>query len=707
MVRKRPLELPETLAAFQQAALLAMLASGYLAVAFSGELDAAGLIVGAGALVARLLHLAGVIRISIASRWVNAAVVLYLLFLPADYLFLSRDLTRATVHMVLFVAAAKLLTASTSRDSVLLGVIAFLEILAAAVLSTNLTFLALLVPFLAASLAALASSEIRRSMRGREVMRAGTLDIGRRLGLLTALSGAAILLLTAALFFVLPRTARSVLERLLPASQRVSGFAPEVELGRGGAIVLSRKPVLHALFYNEEPPAGLHWRGSSLAEFDGRRWYNSTDAGESLRVSDDGLVQLVSDDQRRRVGRRPTYEVVLNFASDYLFFAGLPENLRIGIDRLVRTPSGSVMLPFGEAGGLRYVVYGFEDSRGVVDEAPAPALRPAEREFYLRLPAVDRRIAGLARAVSTSANGDAGRARAVEQYLRTQFTYSLDASPGGSRDPLADFLFVRKQGYCEYFASAMAVMLRELSIPSRVATGFLGGVPNPLTRWMVLRASDAHAWVEAWIPGQGWTTFDPTPSSTGGGPATGLLGQLNLYLDAADTFWQEWVVGYDQDRQLTLAFRVDQSRRRGVPWLIRVYKRLLAIRLPGLAGAGRPGGLALALCFVLAAALVFRRRIAGLIARRRGLARPGAGSAAAVHEAARLYRGMLAALRKRGVEKLPFQTAAEFAACLADGPARPLVAEFTIGYESVRFGRHTEEVALLADLLRKIEALPR
>jgi hypothetical protein len=157
MVRKRPLELPDTLAAFQQSALLAMLACGFLAVAFSGELDAAGLIVGAGALVARLLHLAGVIRISIPGRWVNAAAALYLLFLPADCLFLSRDLTRATVHMVIFVAAAKLLTAATGRDSVLLGVIAFLEILAASVLSTNLTFLLLLAPFLAASLAALAS----------------------------------------------------------------------------------------------------------------------------------------------------------------------------------------------------------------------------------------------------------------------------------------------------------------------------------------------------------------------------------------------------------------------------------------------------------------------------------------------------------------------------------------------------------------------
>jgi len=706
MVRKRPLELPDTLERFQQASLLAMLASGYLAVAFSGELDVAGLAVGAAALLVRLLHLLRVVRISIAARWVNSAAILFLLFLPADYLFFSRDLTRATVHMVIFVAAAKLLTASTSRDSVLLGVIAFLEILAASVLSTNLTFLLLLAPFLAASLAALASSEIRGSMTGREVVRAGTPSIGRRLGVLTALSGTAILLLTAALFFVLPRTARSALERLLPVSQRVSVFATEVVLGRFGTIVTSSKPVLHAYFQGDEPPPGLHWRGSALAEFDGRKWYNSPRPGRSLRVGEDGLVQLVSDDQRRRPGRRLAYEVVLDFATEYLFFAGLPENLRIGTDTLVRSSSGGVRLPFGPEGGLRYVVYSFAGKREVFDEAPPPGLSPTEREFYLRLPAVDHRIPDLARTVAAPAIDDDARARAVERYLRTRFTYSLETSSARSPDPLADFLFVRKKGYCEYFASAMAVMLRELSIPSRVATGFLGGAPNPLTKWMVLRASDAHAWVEAWIPGQGWTTFDPTPSSGEGGSESGFLANLNMYLDAADTFWQEWVVGYDLDRQLTLAFRVDQSRRSGVPWLVRVYKRVLAMRLPGGSGAGSLGGPLVVICCAVAAVLFFGRRIAGWM---RGRTRilPNASNSASVHEAARLYRRMLVALRKRGIEKAASQTAGEFAVCLYDNPARPLVAEFTVAYESVRFGRDTETVPHLENLLRRIEALPR
>jgi hypothetical protein len=233
----------------------------------------------------------------------------------------------------------------------------------------------------------------------------------------------------------------------------------------------------------------------------------------------------------------------------------------------------------------------------------------------------------------------------------------------------------------------MAVLLRELWIPSRVATGYLGGTANPLTGWLVVRASDAHAWVEAWIPGQGWTIYDPTPAGAGWSATGGLWSRLGLYLDAAETFWQEWVVGYDLDRQLTLAFHVDQSWQRGAPWLERSWKRLAGLwkraaqggwrqAAPGemLRGLARPAGVAALL--LLGLALAFRRRIAAALARRRAERRPGEPAHAA-HEAARLYRGMLAAMHKRGVEKAAFQTAGEFAAGVSHGEAAPLVAEST------------------------------
>ena len=150
------------------------------------------------------------------------------------------------------------------------------------------------------------------------------------------------------------------------------------------------------------------------------------------------------------------------------------------------------------------------------------------------------------------------RAARIEDHLHREFTYSLDtAVPSLSRDPLAEFLFVTKRGYCEYFASAMAVLLRTQGIPARVVTGFQSGFYNDVSGSWVMRASDAHAWVEGWIDGRGWVTFDPTPSAAAplaGGWLQTRLRRMSMYLDAADTAWQQWVMAYNPGRQAALAF---------------------------------------------------------------------------------------------------------------------------------------------------------
>ncbi len=164
-----------------------------------------------------------------------------------------------------------------------------------------------------------------------------------------------------------------------------------------------------------------------------------------------------------------------------MFFSGLPENLRIGTDRLVRSLYRQREgCPLVRSRGCAMWSTVSPTMRDVLDEVPAPPLSPAERNFYLRLPSVDPRIP---RTGSHRRWFSGGRCRPLpapsSATCAPGFTYTLDGFSATPRDPLAHFLFVRKKGYCEYFASAMAVMLRELSIPSRVATGFLGGVPNP------------------------------------------------------------------------------------------------------------------------------------------------------------------------------------------------------------------------------------
>ncbi len=135
---------------------------------------------------------------------------------------------------------------------------------------------------------------------------------------------------------------------------------------------------------------------------------------------------------------------------------------------------------------------------------------------YLDTTGVDPRVGEIAQQAVAGATNNFDRAIALQDYFTapgSPFTYSLQTAPGAGDDALVEFLTVGRVGYCEQFASAMAVMLRTVGVPARVAVGFTAGVDAGAYR--SISTSDAHAWVEAWFPGIGWTAFDPTPLTDG------------------------------------------------------------------------------------------------------------------------------------------------------------------------------------------------
>jgi hypothetical protein len=303
--------------------------------------------------------------------------------------------------------------------------------------------------------------------------------------------------------------------------------------------------------------------------------------------------------------------------------------------------------------------------------------------------------------MTADAATDLERARAIERRLRADYGYTLELPDHEVADPLAYFLFTRRKGHCEYFASAMTVMLRTDGIPARLATGFQSGVYNPITDFWLVRASDAHAWVEAWIPGRGWTTFDPTPPDLNRHGST-LLAKLGLYLDAAGTFWQEWVVSYDISRQGTLADRLEQGARgMGIRWFDSLSGLNWNWHLRAAAwfrhyGAGIPIGLALGVAiWVLGPRLVRLLRIRSRVERvRRGQA--------TVADATLLYERMLDLLKRRGYQKPAWFTPTEFARSLPSGQLGTAVTEFTGQYNALRFGRRTEVAPRLSMLLDEL-----
>jgi hypothetical protein len=236
--------------------------------------------------------------------------------------------------------------------------------------------------------------------------------------------------------------------------------------------------------------------------------------------------------------------------------------------------------------------------------------------------------------------------------------------------PVEDFLFNRRRGHCEYFASSMAVMLRSVGIPARLVNGFRTGEFNDVTSQYVVRASNAHSWVEAWITGSGWMTFDPTPSDPSEA-GIGLGTRLALLFDTAEQFWQDWVLGYDLDRQIVLASRMEESGRKlrfrwleGLGTKIKSALNSGASYAPMLAAAdGRCVGLHFG-TYDYTAAL-------GIAAGYQSLAHPAADHAKAVMQAAAAGTGAVEvrAMKKAGYR--PETAAAISAAAATIGPIIP------------------------------------
>src|SRR5450432_2217221 len=416
---------------FFQFSLLGLVARGYLAVAGSGYLDTPTIALTTAGLLIRAILICGLVRWNLSDRLTTIVTIAYAGFFVADYFLLSRDFLAATVHLLFFLAVMKILTATSNRDYLYTAVIAFLELLAAAILSINFNFFLFLALYLLFAIAALTSGEIRRSMnRSKATARSGLRRFHPRLGLLSAAVAFGILALTAGLFFLLPRTAEAAFSHLLAARRfHLPGFSNQVNLGEIGEIKTSSKTVMHIRIFSAKPFVGLKWRGAALTEFDGKRWSNPARERTSMEIKN-GHVDLAALPDMRP-GRRISYHVELEpFENDALFFAGALLNLDIRALALYRTESGSYRLGYPTPPGFHYDAYSLLEDPPEIAPAihPAPVLSLSARNRYVQLP-------------------DLERARAIEHHLRSAYGYTLQLPDRKASSPLAYFLFTRKKGH--------------------------------------------------------------------------------------------------------------------------------------------------------------------------------------------------------------------------------------------------------------------
>jgi len=492
----------------------------------------------------------------------------------------------------------------------------------------------------------------------------------------------------AGIFFLLPRVSAGYLSAYAPGGEITSGFSDTVQLGRIGEIQQSSSIVMHIQIEGDDRGSfDLKWRGVTLSNFDGRTWSNKSEQHPLSPQLDGRFALLQPEGQVREASSRLIhYRVLMEPVGMNVFFlAGAPESLEGNYRHVAVDDGGAVFDLDPEHPVNRYQATSDIAQPGAGDLRAAGRAYPSDAASrYLRLRSVDARIARLAQQITASADNNYDKAIALETYLRTHFAYSLQLPRAVPHDPLANFLFERKQGHCEYFASSMAVMLRTLGIPSRVVNGFRTGEFNDVTAQYLVRASNAHSWVEAYFPGYGWVAFDPTPGASI--PVRTGWSRVMLYLDALASFWRDWVVNYDAGHQQTLAVNARSGGRR-LLWALRLwwhhhYDTLLAAaRRTGGTLAGSPvrWSITVALIATLLLLVVNARRLWRALGKHRLAARPEKSP----RQAATIwYERMTEMVARRGWRKAPTQTPDEFVCRIDDASIRERVAEFTRHYES-------------------------
>lgn len=765
----------------------ALVATAFLALALTGEVDSLSIALYSVALITSFYRDArGATRLRLREWMWRTLAIGYVPFVFVDAVFLSGSRVLALVHMTLFVSAAKLFQNKRDRDWVFLYLIAFFQMLLAAGLTFNAVFVASLAAFLFFFMSTLAAFEIRRTRRevshlDEEVttrlkrparVKYGTKDEPRTRRRVRAryLLGASFvqLIVVAALtlpfFFLIPRLGGGSMVRGFGDEDSITGFSERVELGQVAKIKSSQRVVMRVQL-DRKAPRYLRWRGVALESYDGHAWSLFDNVGKRSSSETQGLTmnaERAARDSRfefvhflgdrssgpgsvaeRRPVREPLEQRVVREPLDTptLFAAQRPVTLRGGMETVRQDTYTGALSAEGLKGRTVYSVVSDVSVPAEQDlRAESPAASPELiRRLYIERPRkldekprkLDPRISQLAREITRNAPTPYDKAKAIENYLKTRFRYTLNITISGE-DPLAEFLFDVREGHCEYFATAMVIMLWTLEIPARIVNGFQMGEYNDLNNLYTVRDSDAHSWVEAYFPrSQAWVEFDPTPASgINDYSQGGLLARFRKYMDAMEVFWLDYIVTLDSEEQASLM--VDLQHRllslkdrafayytQAKLWARQLANNLIVRRVWTVGALLKLGG---ALVFAIIAALGFYLVVA--YRKQRKLAPTGYGpwwhrlfilptwrskrfrKGDHRQSAVLFYEQMLAVAKAGGLVKQPYQTPVEFAASAAMSE----IQQITALYNRVRFGsaRLDEvEVRRVSSLLASLKSRVR
>lgn len=454
----------------------------------------------------------------------------------------------ASVSLLAAMMALKLLESHTTRDAMLLVFLAFFLSITSFLFSQSIvTGLYLVIPLIALVGTLIAVNHPNGGLPVRATF---------RLSAMMLLQAAPIMLI---LFLLFPRIQGPLWGVPQDAYSGMTGLSDQMSPGTISQLSRSDSPAFRVAFKGTTPdPAQLYWRGPVFWHFDGTTW-SIGEASHALTLESTGEESPPID-----------YTVTLEpHNRRWLFMLDLPAivppEARLTHDRqLLAHQPVRMRMRYAGRSSLRYQL--------------GTALQAEARTLALQLPTG---INPRSRKIAASWKGESPDRiveRALAWYRDNPFRYTL-TPPLLGQHAIDEFLFVTRSGFCEHYAGSFVFLMRSAGVPARVVTGYQGGEINPTDGYLIVRQADAHAWAEVWLEGRGWVRVDPTaavaPQRVESGVATALpagepvpplmradmrwLRQLYLRWDAVNNRWNQWVLGYDHERQMALISRIKGS----------------------------------------------------------------------------------------------------------------------------------------------------
>lgn len=590
-----------------------------------------------------------VIRVSNAV--LNVAGLLYLPVYWADIRYGSHSLLRATLHLLLFTMLFRLTSLRRERDLSMALVLSGFLFVASVSTSFHVSILLFVAGFGVVAWRVLVRWSLLRDLASAPEEwsrdpRAADLPGWGSLGA----SVAAALVLALPFFVLLPRLRAPYVRGIASGQEITTGISETAEPDLFGTLKRSDR-VLARL---TSPGSGETWtegllrlRVAAYESWDGRAWRNPESRGRLLAAAGGALVPL-GGPRAPSPDERHSFEIdLLPLDSRYIPFPVRGTALRFEESsfrgwtsaQIERDEARNLRLFYRPERTLRYTAF--------LGDAPEPDRSPGRRAETSAAP----RSEALARIARERTEGiDPERdpeaaAAALEAWLQSDFSYALEGLPPGP-DGVETFLTGKKRGHCQSFATAMALLLRELGIPSRFVAGFAGGEIGPFGRYVLIRGEHAHAWVEAWCGGNGWIAFDPTPAAgVPGVTRVPLLSRLRQLADGAEFLYDRFLLAYTQGDQIELLRAVREAAGTIAALARDALDRIRGVfRAPG-TSLGRAGLAAAALGIAVLGALL------GVL-----VLRLAAGSVRHLPPAAAAYRELQRILRQRGA-RLPASSA--------------------------------------------------